>query len=128
MKIEFGELLLEPHGEANWRVAEDFACLVTDHYFGQEFTTSVVVPKDFVTDLASTPRLVWGLFPPFGFYTHAAVLHDFLYSTPHLIPERRIADEIFFAGCQEHGLAKWKCWLMWACVRGWWQRTLGLIK
>ena len=36
------------------------------------------VPVGFPTDLASIPRLLWRVFPPFGRYTRAAVVHDWL--------------------------------------------------
>ena len=48
---------------------------------GREYTRcGVSVPKGFVTDLASTPRLLWSIYPPFGDYINAAVVHDYLYS------------------------------------------------
>lgn len=37
------------------------------------------VPRGFITDLTSTPRPLWGVFPPTGRYEFAAVLHDWLY-------------------------------------------------
>lgn len=44
-------------------------------------TTQHVVPKGFMTDGASIPRLLWGVLPPFGRYAKAAVLHDYLLKT-----------------------------------------------
>lgn len=38
----------------------------------------VHVPKGFLTDGASVPRVVWGLIPPWGIYGQAAILHDYL--------------------------------------------------
>lgn len=40
---------------------------------------SVTVPKGFVCDLASVPRLLWAKYPPTGRYAYAAVVHDYLY-------------------------------------------------
>lgn len=39
----------------------------------------VIVPKGFVTDFASIPRVFWSLFKPDGNYAYAAVIHDYLY-------------------------------------------------
>lgn len=39
----------------------------------------VEVPKGFVTDFASVPRVFWSLFRADGDYAYAATLHDFLY-------------------------------------------------
>lgn len=38
------------------------------------------VKEGLITDLASTPRIVWALYPPFGLYTGAAIVHDELYT------------------------------------------------
>ncbi|MGF6482830.1 DUF1353 domain-containing protein [Paraburkholderia sp. JPY419] len=39
----------------------------------------VKVPRGFVTDFASVPRVFWSLFRPDGDYAYAAVVHDYLY-------------------------------------------------
>ena len=38
----------------------------------------VTVPAGFRTDFASVPRILWPIFPPYGQYTRAAILHDYL--------------------------------------------------
>lgn len=40
---------------------------------------SISVPKGFVTDLASVPKILWSKYPPSGRYAYAAILHDYLY-------------------------------------------------
>lgn len=40
---------------------------------------TIVVPKGFVTDLASVPRKLWSLLSPIDSYMTAAILHDYLY-------------------------------------------------
>ena len=61
---------------------------------------NIVVYQGFNTDLASTPRLLWILYPPLGRYTRASVLHDYLYSpvSKYMYPRlsRKEADEIFY--------------------------------
>ena len=61
----------------------------------------IVVPKGFITDLASVPRALWNLFPPFGSYTFAAVLHDWLYRTG--IVSRAVADATFLEAMESLG-------------------------
>jgi len=39
----------------------------------------LTVPRGFVTDFASIPRVFWSLLPPDGQYTYAAIIHDYLY-------------------------------------------------
>lgn len=39
----------------------------------------VIVPRGFVTDLASIPRVFWTLLRPDAEYAYAAIVHDYLY-------------------------------------------------
>jgi Protein of unknown function (DUF1353) len=59
----------------------------------------VTVPKGFVTDFASIPRVFWSLLRPDGDYTYPAIIHDFLYWQHHL--PRATADEIFRFAMQD---------------------------
>ena len=78
----------------------------------------VVVPRGTQSDLATTPRLFWWLFPPDGVYQEAVIFHDYLYfvSAP-----RWLADALFRYAMEETGVSLWKRWLLWAGVRlgGW---------
>jgi hypothetical protein len=40
---------------------------------------TVVVPRGFITDLASIPRPLWSMLPRDGQYMSAAILHDYMY-------------------------------------------------
>lgn len=53
----------------------------------------VKVPKGFVTDLASIPRMFWSLLRPDGEYTYPAIIHDYLYWTQNISKEK--SDLIF---------------------------------
>ena len=45
-------------------------------------TDRITVPKGFVTDFASIPKPLWSLgLSPYGQYSRAAVIHDYLYWT-----------------------------------------------
>jgi hypothetical protein len=59
---------------------------------GSTVPFSVQVPKGFVTDLASIPRIFWALLPPHARYTYPAIIHDYLYWTQ--ICTRDTADEV----------------------------------
>ena len=54
---------------------------------------TINVPVLFLTDFASVPRPFWSIFPPWGRYGNAAVIHDFLYADQPR--PRRTADHIF---------------------------------
>ena len=81
------------------------------------------VPAGYVTDLASVPRFMHWLVLPYGPYTRAAVLHDYLltervnHPDPALRVSSRDADGIFRRVMQELGTSWAKRWLMWSAVR-----------
>ncbi len=39
----------------------------------------IVIPAGYETDLSSSPRFLWGLFPPYGRGVLAYIIHDYLY-------------------------------------------------
>lgn len=63
------------------------------------------VPKGFVTDGASVPRLLWRIATPMsGAHAEAAVLHDWLYSLDCLIKlTHKEADAIFLEAMKVMG-------------------------
>ena len=77
------------------------------------------VPYGFKTDLASTPRLIWWLYPPFGKYIEAAIVHDHLYATQRL--PRWLCDRALRQGMLACGCGKVTICIFWAGVRmaGW---------
>ena len=108
-----GELTLSPMRYCKlWTVENPFAWCGA---MGQR----IEVPDGFVTDLASVPRLLWWLLPPFGSYTQAAVLHDWLYS--HHRMTRPEADSILWAAMKVCGTTLWERVLIYGGVRigGW---------
>lgn len=64
----------------------------------------ITIPIGFITDMASTPRFTWVIFPPFGKYAYASVVHDYLYMTPEIIVSRRFADAEFKRIMKEDGV------------------------
>lgn len=84
----------------------------------------VVVPKGYLTDGATVPRLFWGLVPPWGEYGQAAVLHDYLceYLTYQdygatISVTRKEADLIFKRSMEELNVGVLTCSTMYAAVR-----------
>lgn len=75
---------------------------------------TVEVPYGFVTDLASIPRVLWPIMPPASKYTHAAIVHDYLYWTQSV--ERDIADQIFNIGMRELKVGRWKAGAVYQAV------------
>jgi len=111
-----------------WEVVEPLV------YRGRQDT--FVVPAGFCTDFASVPRVFVWLFPRFGRYTPAAVLHDWLVSTGIStgVVSARDADGLFRRVLREEDVPPVRRWLMWCGVRwgalanpqrraGWWRDT-----
>jgi hypothetical protein len=79
----------------------------------------ITVPAGFITDLASIPRLFWNILPPFGKYTAAAVVHDWIYRN-HAYP-RATCDAILLEAMQLCGVRWFPRQLIYRNVRafGW---------
>lgn len=83
-----------------------------------------VVPAGFTTDLNSSPRIAWRLYPPSNKANRAAVLHDFLYDTA-LVP-KELADALYHEASEACGINKFVRWCAFKGVswfgRGSWER------
>lgn len=75
----------------------------------------VVVPAGFVTDLATTPRIAWSIFPPWGQWNSAAILHDYL--CVHRLCSRFLADALFREAMADLGVPLWRRVTMYVFVR-----------
>jgi len=78
---------------------------------------SIVIPKGFFTDFASSPRLLWALVPPLGTYGKAAVVHDYLYRTPGLKYTRKESDNILREACTVLKVKPYKIAMLYWAVR-----------
>lgn len=64
-----------------------------------ENVIQIKVKEGFKSDLASIPRIFWGIYPPDGNYGKYALLHDALYSSE--LFKREICDKIFELGLKK---------------------------
>lgn len=83
----------------HWKLLEDL-----DYKVGNNDNEMVTVPAGTITDFASIPRIFWNIFPPFGKYSSASVIHDFLYSLQGKYEDRNYSrkkcDQIFLEAMQ----------------------------
>ncbi len=77
----------------------------------------IVVPRGFVTDFASVPRIFWTFFPKHGEYTRAAIVHDFLYWQQQCTREQ--ADELFDIVMADSDVDTTSRYTIYAAVRVW---------
>ena len=80
---------------------------------------TINVPVLFKTDFASVPRPFWSIFPPWGRYGNAAVIHDFGYADQSR--SRREVDHIFLEGMAVLGVGSPTRYILYFFVRlfGW---------
>lgn len=129
------ELAIEAVSATTWRLTKP---LVWNGTKGDTFT----VPAGFVTDFATIPRFLHWLVSPYGAYTRAAVLHDWLLeqlaawqyeyrgggyggrgnpdmALPQNLPpaNSRDTDGIFRRVMEDLGVPWAKRWVMWSAVR-----------
>lgn len=103
--------------------------LFKDAHIDIEFIENIlIVPKGYITDLASVPRVCWGFIAPFD-VARPAVCHDILYEKInakiiHLDKKsidrlRTLADKIFLQGMNatEPLVASWKKYSAYYAVR-----------
>ncbi len=82
----------------------------------------IVLPKGFISDLATIPWLITFLIRRNGANRLAAILHDWLYSNLDEYPYTRAqADSLFRQAMAWTSVPAWERWLIWLGVRvgGW---------
>ena len=102
--------IVEVKGSYDFKLVENFEYYITD-----EQAEKITVPKGFVTDFASVPRIFWNIIPPIGRYTKACIIHDYMYD--NAIKTKKEADLIFYQAMQVLGVPKWKRLIMYWAVR-----------
>ena len=94
----------------NWVIRKDFGYAV-----GSEDSGEVIdIPTGFVTDFASVPRPLWWLYPKWGKYGNAAVIHDYLYWDQKY--NKKKADLIFLEAMKVLGVGKITSFILYKSV------------
>jgi hypothetical protein len=141
------KILAEFQPPKKWKLGRDLVYTTSDLYanevkalkdVGVEIvrdtnkTETITVPTGFITDLASTPRLLWNVIAPFD-VARAAIVHDLLYKsirqyrwTKGLIEEDKeliknakvAADKVFLLAMKdaEPKVSGWKIYSAWKAV------------
>mgnify|MGYP005991133341 CR=1 FL=1 len=110
-----GKALKTKENKQLYRAAHDIT-------FMSETVGCIVVPKGFITDLASVPRLPF-IYAIFGdSFQMAAIIHDYLYSAKSGSKiTRKEADAVLVEACDAIGESWWRSRGSWLAVRafGW---------
>lgn len=84
-------------------------------FYSDILGAEIYVPVNFITDMASIPRLPFVYMALNGASDMPAVLHDSLYSAG--IFPRKFADDLFREACLSIGLPVWQVQLLYMGVR-----------
>jgi hypothetical protein len=99
-----------PDGKS-WVIRNSFS-----YDIGEENSKNTInIPIGFTTDFTSVPRFLWWLFPRWGKYGNAAVIHDYCYWEQML--SRKEADLIFKEAMEVLQVPKWKISTIYRAVR-----------
>jgi hypothetical protein len=106
-------LILEYIDGHSWKLVSEFSYHTDCFSFPR---TPIHIPLGFITDFASVPKLLWNVMPPTGKYGKAAVVHDFLYRTPHMATKAE-ADNVFLEAMTALGVGRFTRQTMYWGVR-----------
>lgn len=131
MKVEFlNNLDLRKRHDNVWELIAPFYAAIEND---DETVVEVIVPREFLTDLCSVPRMPFSYLLFGGIGEKAGVLHDALYSPWPEIKvvdmhtrepvevTREWADAVLYAALEACGVGWFKRWMMYKGVRiaGW---------
>ena len=143
------KILAEFQPPRKWKLGRDLVYTTTDLYANEvkalkdvgvkvvrdtNKTETITVPTGFITDLASTPRILWAFIAPFD-VARAAIVHDLLYKwirqyrwkvsktapgeDKELIKNAKVAaDKVFHLAMKdaEPKVSGWKIYSAWKAV------------
>jgi len=141
------KILAEFQPPKKWKLGRDLMYTTTDLYANEvnalkkvgvnvvrdtNKTESITVPSGFITDLASTPRILWNVIAPFD-VARAAIVHDLLYKAIRkyrwtigkveedkqlIIDAKKASDKVFLLAMKdaEPKVSKWKIYCAWKAV------------
>ena len=141
------KILAEFQPPRKWKLGRDLVYTTTDLYANEvkalkdvgvavvrdtNKTETITVSSGFITDLASTPRILWAFIAPFD-VARAAIVHDLLYKSIRqyrwkkgLVKEdkelienaKKAADKVFLLAMKdaEPKVSGWKIYSAWKAV------------
>ncbi len=106
--IELTELSLTPYEGRRWRLLKDWKVVIEKNI--------LIIPKGFVTDLASVPRIFWIIIPPSSTKCRkASIVHDWMYV--HQYKTKSYADKVFLRELLSKDLFMLQAYIMYWAVK-----------
>ncbi|TKX30643.1 DUF1353 domain-containing protein [Campylobacter estrildidarum] len=109
IKNELKRVCVKPFDKDKFEVVSDYTFILPSF--------NGIVPKGFITDGASIPRIFWSFFPPYrSEYFSACVIHDYLCEKANSRKDYKLADLALKEAMQELKCPKIKCFVFYhAC-------------
>lgn len=95
MKIHLGEIYVRYMSEEK---KEQLFELQREIHVELSSGQSLEIPKNFVTDFASVPKIFWSFIGPIGKFNLASIIHDYFYT--YHTTTRAFADKEFYLWMQ----------------------------
>lgn len=109
MIIFCDEICIKPSKYYNYKTCHTIFVKINDN--------TIIIPKDFITDLASVPRVIWPVLSPTrSDLMSSSVLHDYLYACHNGLKRKEI-DNIFYYSLIEKGVSPIIAYEMYFSVR-----------
>lgn len=106
-------------GNAKTEWLPDTKAILLEKVVYQDGDKVYTIPAGYITDGASVPRALSWLYPKYGPYLKAAIVHDYLLTD--VLPTGQIesnrVDEIFKEAMEDLDIPKFRQWAMWCGVR-----------
>lgn len=120
--IEYSDYASKMLDHDYWVVKAPFT-----YYIDNDPNKKITIPKGYLTDGASVPKILWSLVPPWGSYGQAVVLHDHMCEYLEYEAEdgdygdltRKQADDIFLKAMTDLEVPKVKRVIIYLGVRLW---------
>jgi hypothetical protein len=84
-------------------------------YVSEVAQRTFIIPRGFVTDFASVPRVPVAFWLTGDTEHEPATVHDYLYQTHAVM--KAVADDVFYEACLVIGSPRWRAWLMYQAVK-----------
>jgi hypothetical protein len=109
------------NGDPGSRKFERVVTLEKSLYYESDILGEIIfVPRGFVSDGASVPRALWAIYPPFGQYLEAAIVHDWycvLGRKGESPIDYKVAADVFREAMKVCGVNRWRRFKMYWAVR-----------
>lgn len=107
--LQAGDPCFVPYKNFSFKLCKDFPFKVD----GKNYK----IPKGFITDFASIPRIFWNIYSPHQANTiKSAIIHDYLYTNAANV-QRSYADDVFYNELLQDDVNIGQAILFWVSVR-----------